>query len=920
MRSLLVWVFAAVLVLGVWMARARAGDDDAAIYSPAATTPTNDGSADNPTDGSTDGAAAVDDGGAATDGDATDGSADDTAATSGDGSGAATMTAEAPSAPVAYSSDPSPVEGQPLITMNFQDVDIPVLAKFISEITGRNFVVDESVRGKVSIISPTKVTPEQAYSIFQSVLQVKGFTTVQAGPVIKIVPAREVRESAPLTTSQMPGNEHGDAYVTRMIKLKNIDAASVVTVIQPMVSHDGLVAAFPEDNTMIVTDNAYNVDRLLKIIGSLDVQGLKQNVEVIPLKLAFAGQLAPEIEQIVGNKGGSSGSMGYLRRPGFGVVAPSAQSAGTEFKIIPDERTNSLVVLAGPLQMRQIKELVSKLDIRPPNETAKIHVYHLKNAEALEMVQVLGGLLGGSGAGQLSPQTGRDSLGRGSTLGSMNGGSFGSGFGGGLASAAGYGGYGGCGGFGGSMGGMGGGGMGGGSMLGNRGSASNAGTASVSGGGSSGSGTSDKMSGVFENPVSITADPATNSLVVSASPQDYETLHNIITQLDIPRVQVFVQAVIVEVSTSRMRDIGVNFYGGTGGNGTLGVGSLNFGNLQNALANPLGLTGLGVGLASGKNCNVPTALSAATTGTTTTTSGTVSVPCDIALITALQQDTHSNVLSAPTLLTADNEEAMIVVGENLPFVGSSTANAGLPNAIFNSVDRQNVGITLDIVPQVSEGDYVKMDLYEEVSNVVAGTANQATNPLGPTTTLRSASTTVLVMDHRTAVIGGLLSDDSENDTSGVPFFSDIPVIGNLFSDRNRQYNKTNLLVFLTPHVIRTREDLRALALEERQSMINSLGRKEMHDMPKPDMDQLSKPNFSISVPPRAMLPAPYNSNGAPITPPATYQQSPTTSAYPYAPGSTGTYTSSTSSSATFVAPGAAAPLDAGAGSADRPHF
>jgi len=721
MRSLLVWVFAAVLVLGVWMARARAGDDDGSIYSPAATTPTSDGSgdstADNPTDDSSD-AAPADDGGAATDADATDGSADGSAATSGDGSGGATMTAEAPAVPVASSGDSDTVEGQPLITMNFQDVDIPVLAKFISEITGRNFVVDESVRGKVSIISPTKVTPEQAYSIFQSVLQVKGFTTVQAGPIIKIVPAREVRESAPLTTSQMPGNEHGDAYVTRMIKLKNIDAGSVVTVIQPMVSHDGLVAAFPEDNTMIITDNAYNVDRLLKIIGSLDVQGMKQNVEVIPLKLAFAGQLAPEIEQIVGNKGGSSSSMGYLRRPGFGVVAPSAQSAGTEFKIIPDERTNSLVVLAGPLQMRQIKELVSKLDITPPNATAKIHVYHLKNAQALEMVQVLGGLLGGSGAGQLSPQTGRDSLGRGSALGNMNGGSFGSGFGGGLASAGYGGGYGGGGSFGGSMGGMGGGGSGmGSSMLGNRGSASNTGAASVSGGGSSGSGTNDKMSGVFENPVSITADPATNSLVVSASPQDYQTLHNIITQLDIPRVQVFVQAVIVEVSTSRMRDIGVTFYGGTGGNGTLGVGSLNFGNLQNALANPLGLTGLGVGLASGKNCNVPTALSAATTGTTTTTSSTISVPCDVALITALQQDTHSNVLSAPTLLTADNEEAMIVVGENLPFVGSSTANAGLPNAIFNSVDRQNVGITLDIVPQVSEGDYVKMDLYEEVSNV-----------------------------------------------------------------------------------------------------------------------------------------------------------------------------------------------------------
>jgi len=220
------------------------------------------------------------------------------------------------------------------ITMNFQNVDIPVLAKFISEITGRNFIIDESVRGKVTIISPTKVTPEQAYSIFQSVLQVKGFTTVQAGPVIKIVPAREVRESAALTTSQEPGESRGDSYVTRMVRLKNIDAASLVNVIQPMISHDGLVAAFPEDNTLILTDNAYNIDRLLRIIGSLDVQGTRQNIEVIPLRLAFADDLASQIEKIMGAEGSSESGGMRFPRPGLGVVAPSAQGPAGGFKVV----------------------------------------------------------------------------------------------------------------------------------------------------------------------------------------------------------------------------------------------------------------------------------------------------------------------------------------------------------------------------------------------------------------------------------------------------------------------------------------------------------------------------------------------------------------------------------------------------------
>src|SRR6185437_1423489 len=270
----------------------------------------------------------------------------------------------------------------------------------------------------------------------------------------------------------------------------------------------------------------------------------------------------------------------------------------------------------------------------------------------------------------------------------------------------------------------------------------------------------------FESPVNVTADPATNSLIISAAPQDYQLLHRVIEELDVPRIQVFVQAIIVEVSAERARDIGVNFQSATNISGsTIGVGQLNFGQLQNALANPLGLTGLGIGLASGSQCTISTALSAA------------------------------------TLLTADNEEAMIVVGQNLPFVSSASATSALSGQIFNSVDRQNVGITLDIIPQVSEGDYVRLDVYEEVSNVVGGTTNPVTNPNGPTTTIRSASTTVMVQDHRTAVIGGLLSNESDIQRQGIPFISDIPVIGNLFSDNASDKQKLNLLVFLTPHVV-----------------------------------------------------------------------------------------------------------------------
>jgi general secretion pathway protein D len=759
---------------------------------------------------------------------------------------------------------------QNTITMNFQNVDIPVLAKFISEITGRNFIIDESVRGKVTIISPTKVTPEQAYSIFQSVLQVKGFTTVQAGKIIKIEPARNVRSNAALTNSQTPAETSGDEYVTRMVRLKNIDAASIIGVIQPMISHDGMVAAFPGDNTVIVTDDAYNVQRLVQIIGELDVRGEQASIVVIPLKLAFAGELAPEIDQLMAAKMGaaSGGGNPQLIRPQMGV-ATSASGPSMGYKVIPDERTNCLIVMAPPLQMREIQDIVLKLDVVPPLATSRIHVYRLKNAQALEMVQVLNNLLnGGSGPTTLSPTTGKGSLGRSSFNDAASG--FGSGgFGGiggggggygGMASSASFGGSSGGGGFGGSGGGGGFGGGGGG--LRSRGS--------MSGGGAGGTGGSSSASSAGKNidfsyPVNITADPATNAMVISASPQDWQTLKQIIDDLDTPRVQIFVQAVIVEVSAERQRDLGVSFYSaGLGGGNAVAVGGINYGQLQTFLGDPLGLTGLGLGLASNTLCKVPVAIAqTVTTGTPGATSTTMKVPCDLALMTALETDTHANVLSAPTLLTADNEEAMIVVGQNLPFVGSASANAGLPGQIFNSVDRQNVGITLDIVPQVSEGDYVKLDLYEEVSNVVNGTQNAT---LGPTTTIRSASTTVLIQNHRTAVIGGLLASQDQINNQGVPFISSIPVLGNLFSNKSSDKQKDNLIVFLTPHIVRNKSELRELALDERQRFVNSLGRKEIHDMPASQIHEVYKPSFSIPVSPAADLNAPYNGPAAPPGP------------------------------------------------------
>ena len=393
-------------------------------------------------------------------------------------------------------------------------------------------------------------------------LQVKGFTTVQAGKVIKIVPARNVRSSAELTESQTPTETKGDEYVTRMVRLKNIEAAAVIGVIQPMVSHDGLVAAFPGDNTIIVTDDAYNVQRLLEIIGSLDVRGEQPSIVVIPLGSRSPPSWRPKSISSWPSRWAAArrSSNPQMMRPQMGV-APSASGPGMGYKVLPDERTNCLIVMAPPMQMREIQDIVPKLDVAPPLSTSRIHVYRLKNAQATEMVQVLNNLLnGGSSPSTLSPTTGKGSLGRSALTRPPAAGQLGlrrdeAVVGGcSMSSSASFGGASGGGGLGGTNGRAA-------SAAGRRRMRRRRRCSAQRGwrqGSSSASSAGKNID--FSYPVNITADPATNAMVISASPQDWQTLKQIIDDLDTPRVQIFVQAVIVEVSAERQRELGVNFY------------------------------------------------------------------------------------------------------------------------------------------------------------------------------------------------------------------------------------------------------------------------------------------------------------------------------------------------------------------------
>jgi general secretion pathway protein D len=620
------------------------------------------------------------------------------------------------------------------IALNFQDVELPVLAKFVSEVTGRNLIVDDRVRGKVTIISPTRITPDEAWIVFQSVLQVKGFATVPSGAFVKIVPARDAREAALPT-----GARGGDQMVTRILPLSHADAASLAPVVQPLVSKDGLVTAYPQTNSLVIVDAAANVERLAGLLGELDAPSNERTLEVVPLAHAPAADLAQHVRDTLAGEGGAG------------------------LRVSADVRSNALVIAGARDDVARARAVVARLDRAVPPGNARLHVYRLRYADAESLVRVLAALVGQELPPPPPPPPRGSSFMRTSAH-------FGSGFGydGSLgepppppapAEAA----------------------------------------APVAAGSAA--------SVPLEAPVRLTADPASNAIVVSATPADWKTLHDVIADLDVRRRQVFVEAIVLEASADKTRALGIEFQVTGSLDGHLGLAQLDplrVGALAGRAASPFDLPGLILAAASNEKVTLP--------------DGT-KVPAHTVLLSALQTDTDLNVLSAPNIVTTDNEEAEIVVGRNVPFVASRATSASNLENLFTTIERHDVGIMLRMTPQITADDFVRLHLFEEVSDIdEAATVALGDTQLGPTTTIRSASTTIGARDGQTVVIGGLLSDTVRAAERSVPFLGRIPVLGALFRREENRRMKTNLLVFLTPHVIASDEQMADTSIHQRERM------------------------------------------------------------------------------------------------------
>ncbi len=634
-------------------------------------------------------------------------------------------TGAAPSArPKPADLPPQPKAKPPVyLSMDFTDVDLPVLIKFISEQTKKNFIFDERVQGKITIISPRRISLDEAYNVFLSVLHVKGFATVEQENTIKIVPLREIKQED-LPTG--PEGEPGARIITRLIPLQYIDTADVVTLLTPLVSKDGLLTAFGPSNTLILIDSRSNIDKIVRILGEIDREGTGNVMQVFPLKNASVAEIAKTLDTLYKETAAPQVS----RRRGR-AVRPTA-TKGASPKFIPDARTNILIVLAGQDVMEDIGDLIEKLDIPTPTGTGRINVYYLENADAEEVSKVLASLT------DKRPGT-PQAAGQAPTIKGV-------------------------------------------------------------------------IAAELEGGVKITADKATNSLIIIASLNDYQTIVDVIKKLDIRRRQVYVEALVMEINLDNARDLGIEFRAAAElkNDGAI-IGGTNFGfqgNLNELLlglatGNPLLFSGTGL-------------LTAGIAGTVTLPDGT-EIPAITAVLRAAQTNENLNILSTPHLLTLDNKEAEIIVAENIPFITSQSRDTTNLANVINTVERKDVGIILRFTPRINESDFVSLDLYQE-SSAVQATSLLTISEVGPITTKRSAKTSVLVKSGDTVILGGMMQDTVTTNESKVPILGDIPLLGYLFRFSSAKHEKTNLLIFLTPHIIRTPEEMSEVTTENQEKM------------------------------------------------------------------------------------------------------
>ncbi len=567
---------------------------------------------------------------------------------------------------------------QGTITPNYKEADIRQIIEAVSEVTKKNFIIDQRVSGKVTMLSSTPMTPDAFYEAFLSILQVHGFVAIQTGDIIKILPDATARQfSGPLGTSAAAG---ADDIVTQVIQVQNVGAAQLVPILRPLIPQYGHLAAHPGSNMLIISDRAANVSRMIAIIRRID-QSNDEDVEVVRLEHASATEIVRIMTAL--------------------TAQPRADGAPVSTSLVADARTNSVLIGGDKSERVRLRALIAHLDT-PLESGGDTQVRYLRYADAEDLATKLQQHF----TTQLQAESGQ--------------------------------------------------------------------------------------TGATGDTVSVWADTQTNAIVIDAPPKMMRSMMQIVDKLDIRRAQVLVEAIIAEVIADKTAELGIT-WAVEGASSNTPIGVTNFPDFGPGIVQ--------IGGAAGAGGQVdPTGLigEGGTFGFGRISDNGVSFA---AILRALEGDADTNIISRPSIVTTDNEEASLNVGQEVPFVtGSFTNSGGNAGAVnpFQTIQREQIGVKLTITPQINEGDSMLLKISQEISSI----AQSAAGAVDLITNERTVETTVIVEDGQILVLGGLLEDVLRESEQRVPFLGKIPGLGALFRSRKTDLVKTNLLVFIRAKVLR----------------------------------------------------------------------------------------------------------------------
>jgi general secretion pathway protein D len=659
-------------------------------------------------------------------------------------------------------------------SFDYPNAEITDVIKAISDLTGKNFIIDSTVHGKISIVAPSKVTVAEAYKAFLAALAANGFTVVPYGKFLKIKNSKASRnDSIPTYSGSYFPNS--DVYITKIIHLKHISADDVQKNLRQLSTRDGFVEPYPPTNSLIINDYGSNVEKITNIIDQLDKPGFDEQLAVIAIKYAKTKDLADLINAIINKdptKGAQAGGFGVPRYRGGGV--PGQQGGGSEnlSLVTPDERTNALIVVGNKAGVEKVRTLVRKLDYKLDPSEGGVFVYFVRYGEAEKIAQTL------SGVASVSPGSGGNSP----------------------AAPGGFGGF------------------------------------------SPPSQQKPTGNSVFGGDVKIAPDKSNNSLIITASKQDYESIKRILAKVDVPRDQVFVEAIIMEMSSNRARSWDSNIVQFQSVkdpvSGQLTASPARSGFTGGNLASLIDPTKAGaiLGFGSGETLNL------------TLGNQQFKIPSLLALVSFLATQTQGNILSTPQVLALDNEEALIEVGEKIPISQSiSTTSNGQSTA---APVLEEVNISLKLTPHISpDSDQVRMKLLQEVKQPKDVQVKAAF--VGNTTIIakRKIDTNIVINSGDTAVLGGLIRDEDTMQEQKVPVLGDLPIIGWLFKSSVVTKDKVNLVVFITPKILRNSKDNHDLLNKKAQNRIewikkNFNGRdpygKTIEELPRAEADEATE--------------------------------------------------------------------------------